>query len=316
MQHSSASSMQHAAAASSPARPAAPASASASASSATSALFDGAAAPAMAAEPYPFGLADSQSIESALSLEHLHAQQVLNSLLQLSDEARALCLADGDKVVGTAELATRLAELRAMLEEHANMLLEQKDNAMVARAAEGLRKALISTKHVLRAALDTNFRRGARFKNPVRIEINNLVLANSKLGHAIALAYAKSGAGGPERGGRTGAAGAGSIRPGQEECLAGDKAFFGHGVAQDYAAALAFYRQAADLAYAPAINSLATMLREGKGAPRDLPAAIEWYKKAAALNNLDAINKSVDSRAPSDATAEDCAVDAPNSAAI
>lgn len=279
--------MQHAAAASTPAR----AAAASSSSSSSSALFGGAGDGAHAvSDSYPFGLADSQSIDSALSLEHLHAQQLLNSLLQLSDEGRALCLSDGDKVVGTAELATRLTELRAMLEEHAPMLLEQKDNAMVARAAEGLRKALISTKHVLRAALDTNFRRGARFKNPVRIEINNLVLANSKLGHAIALAYAKSGTGASDRGR---AAAAGAIKPGQEECLAGDKAFFGHGVAQDYAAALAFYKQAAELNYAPAINSLATMYREGKGAPKDLPLAIEWYKKAAALSNLDAINKSV-----------------------
>lgn len=283
MQQSSASSMQHAAAASTPARAAA-------ASSSSSALFGAADGANAVSDSYPFGLADSQSIDSALSLEHLHAQQLLNSLLQLSDEARALCHSDGDKVVGTAELATRLTELRAMLEEHAAMLLEQKDNAMVARAAEGLRKALISTKHVLRAALDTNFRRGARFKNPVRIEINNLVLANSKLGHAIALAYAKSGTGASERGR---AAAAGGIKPGQEECLAGDKAFFGHGVAQDYAAALAFYKQAAELNYAPAINSLATMYREGKGAPKDLPLAIDWYKKAAALSNLDAINKLV-----------------------
>ena len=75
------------------------------------------------------------------------------------------------------------------------MMMEQSGNAMVARAAEGLRKSLISAKHIMRKALETSFRRGAKFKNPVRIEINNLVLANSKLAHAIALAYAKGGAG-------------------------------------------------------------------------------------------------------------------------
>jgi TPR repeat protein len=80
------------------------------------------------------------------------------------------------------------------------------------------------------------------------------------------------------------------IKPGQEECLAGDKAYFGHGVPQDFGAALQFYRAAADQHYPPAINSLATMYREGKGTPKDLPTAIEWYKKAAALSNLDAIN--------------------------
>lgn len=64
----------------------------------------------------------------------------------------------------------------------------------------------------------------------------------------------------------------------------------GHGVAQDFGSALAWYKQSSDQNYPPAINSLATMYREGKGTPKDLPLAIDWYKKAAALNNLDAIN--------------------------
>ena len=85
-----------------------------------------------------------------------------------------------------------------------------------------------------------------------------------------------------------------------QECLSGDKAYFGHGVALDFGAALGFYRQAAELHYAPALNSLATMYREGKGTPKDLPQAIDCYKKAAALSNLDAINKSDPSHIHSD----------------
>lgn len=243
---------------------------------------------AVDADLYPYQLSDAAGIDAQHQQQQLQSQQLVSSLQQLCDEVKQLSLDDHNKVVGTSELATRQDELRAMLEEHRSMLIEQKENVMVQKASEHLRKTLISAKVILKKALETSFRRGAKFKNPIRIVINDLVLANSKLGHAIALAYAKTGEPAKKMMG---------VKPGQEECLGGDKAYFGHGVAQDFGGALAAYKKAAEQNYPPAINSLATMYREGKGTPKDLPLAIDWYKKAAALNNLDAINKSVKMKA-------------------
>ncbi|MGZ3308110.1 MAG: tetratricopeptide repeat protein, partial [Xanthobacteraceae bacterium] len=55
----------------------------------------------------------------------------------------------------------------------------------------------------------------------------------------------------------------------------------GKGVPQDYAAAVSWYRKAADQDNAYAQNNLADMYREGNGVPEDYAAAVSWYRKAA-----------------------------------
>jgi clan AA aspartic protease (TIGR02281 family) len=55
----------------------------------------------------------------------------------------------------------------------------------------------------------------------------------------------------------------------------------GQGVAQDYAAALNWYRKAADQGYAPAQHSLGFMYDSGRGVLKDDVAAASWYRKAA-----------------------------------
>ncbi|MFZ1640333.1 MAG: tetratricopeptide repeat protein [Candidatus Contendobacter sp.] len=49
----------------------------------------------------------------------------------------------------------------------------------------------------------------------------------------------------------------------------------------DHAAALKWYRKAADQGYAPAQINLGSMYAEGEGVPRDLQEALKWYHKAA-----------------------------------
>lgn len=49
----------------------------------------------------------------------------------------------------------------------------------------------------------------------------------------------------------------------------------------DYAAALKWYRKAADLGYAPAQVNLGSMYFEGQGIARDMQTALKWYLKAA-----------------------------------
>ena len=66
----------------------------------------------------------------------------------------------------------------------------------------------------------------------------------------------------------------------------------GQGVPQDYAAAVSWYRKAADQGHAIAQNNLGSMYRIGQGVPQDYAAAVSWYQKAAdqehasALGNL------------------------------
>ena len=55
----------------------------------------------------------------------------------------------------------------------------------------------------------------------------------------------------------------------------------GLGVAQDYAAAVSWYRKAADQGNAPAQSNLGVMYYNGRGVPKDLAAAAEWFRKAA-----------------------------------
>ncbi|MFI5346073.1 MAG: tetratricopeptide repeat protein [Elusimicrobiota bacterium] len=59
--------------------------------------------------------------------------------------------------------------------------------------------------------------------------------------------------------------------------------YIGHGVEQDYGAAMAWYRKAAAHGDAVAQTNLGTMYYSGRGVPVDYDAAIAWYRKAAQL---------------------------------
>ena len=66
----------------------------------------------------------------------------------------------------------------------------------------------------------------------------------------------------------------------------------GQGVPQDYAAAMSWYRKAAEQGLAPAQYNLGYMYDHGQGVPLDYALAVSWYRKAAeqgdgsAQNNL------------------------------
>jgi uncharacterized protein len=64
----------------------------------------------------------------------------------------------------------------------------------------------------------------------------------------------------------------------------------GRGVPQDYAAAAAWYRKAADQGDASAQNNLGFMYHRGRGVPQDYAAAAVWYRKAADQGNASAQN--------------------------
>src|SRR5262249_864879 len=55
----------------------------------------------------------------------------------------------------------------------------------------------------------------------------------------------------------------------------------GIGVPQDYAAAMSWYRKAADQGLAKAQFNLGSMYYDGLGVPQDFAAAVSWYGKAA-----------------------------------
>jgi TPR repeat protein len=63
-------------------------------------------------------------------------------------------------------------------------------------------------------------------------------------------------------------------------------------VPQDYAAAVMWYRKAADQGDAVAQSNLGFMYEKGRGVPQDYAAAVMWYRRgtdqgdAAAQNNL------------------------------
>ena len=68
----------------------------------------------------------------------------------------------------------------------------------------------------------------------------------------------------------------------------------GRGVAQDYQAAVKWYRLAAAQGYAPAEYSLGVAYEKGRGVPQDYQEAVKWYRLAAAQGNQFAqINLSV-----------------------
>jgi clan AA aspartic protease (TIGR02281 family) len=62
----------------------------------------------------------------------------------------------------------------------------------------------------------------------------------------------------------------------------------GHGVAQDYAQAIAWYRRAADQGNADAQANLGAMYEVGQGVAQDYAQAIAWYRRAADQGNADA----------------------------
>ena len=51
----------------------------------------------------------------------------------------------------------------------------------------------------------------------------------------------------------------------------------GHGVPQDYAKAVEWYRRAAEQGNATAQNNLGVMYDNGQGVPQDHAKAVEWY---------------------------------------
>ena len=55
----------------------------------------------------------------------------------------------------------------------------------------------------------------------------------------------------------------------------------GHGVPQDYAEAVKWYRKAADQGDAFAQYNLGVMYDNGEGVPQDQAEAVKWYRKAA-----------------------------------
>ena len=57
--------------------------------------------------------------------------------------------------------------------------------------------------------------------------------------------------------------------------------FKGQGVPQDYAAAVSWYRKAAEQGNASAQYNLGVMYDNGQGVPQDYAAAVSWYRKAA-----------------------------------
>ena len=64
----------------------------------------------------------------------------------------------------------------------------------------------------------------------------------------------------------------------------------GRGVPQDLAAAIDWYRRAAEAGLAPAQYRLGSLYEKGTGTARDAKVAAEWYAKAAALGNAKAMH--------------------------
>ncbi len=59
----------------------------------------------------------------------------------------------------------------------------------------------------------------------------------------------------------------------------------GHGVPQDYAEALKWYRKAADQGNARAQTILGFVYDTGQGVPQDYAEAVKWYRNAADQGN-------------------------------
>ena len=77
--------------------------------------------------------------------------------------------------------------------------------------------------------------------------------------------------------------------PGAAEFARAEELYFGRNGKRDYAAALEFYRRAAELGNASAQNSLGRMFELGDGVPQDEANAIKWYRQAAEQGHPDAM---------------------------
>ena len=64
----------------------------------------------------------------------------------------------------------------------------------------------------------------------------------------------------------------------------GERFYEGRGVPKDYALAMGWFRQAADLGHHKAQTNLGMMLWIGRGCDRDRNSAIHWIKEAARKN--------------------------------
>lgn len=62
----------------------------------------------------------------------------------------------------------------------------------------------------------------------------------------------------------------------------------GRGVPQDYAAAVIWFRKAAEQGYAFAQSNLGVLYRDGRGVTQDFADAMIWFRKAAEQGHRDA----------------------------
>ena len=235
----------------------------------------------------PSTSAHSQQLP-ATDLSLTSTSALLQTLVELSIDCKRMCAEDSGKTAGTAELAQRMDELRAVLAEHTDLIFTHCSSTHLHTALLSLRTTLLSAHLILHKAVQTAFRRSHKFKQPIRITINDALIGLSKLTAAISLAVAQSSNTTttttivlPSRV---------QLLDGQEESVLGDKYFYGHGLPVDYTKAAHLYTIAADKGYAPAMVSLASMMREGVGRKKDVVGALAWYRKAAEGGNADASN--------------------------
>ena len=71
-------------------------------------------------------------------------------------------------------------------------------------------------------------------------------------------------------------------------CIAGHRAYFGHGMKRNHHRALVCYRKAAELGDADGMNHLAMMMEKGMGCTQNIGDAIAHYEAAVHLENDDA----------------------------
>ena len=237
---------------------------------------------------HPTGQSASQLPATDLSLTSTSA--LLQTLVELSIDVKRMCVEDANKTAGTSELAQRMDELRAVLAEHTDLIFAHCSSSHLHTALLSLRTTLLSAHLILHKAVNTAFRRSHKFKQPIRITINDTLIGLSKLTSAISLAVATSSSAASSAAASMAALPSVQLLDGQEESVLGDKYYYGHGLPVDYVKAVHMYTIAADKGYSPAMVSLANMMREGVGRKKDILGALSWYKKAAESGNADAGN--------------------------
>lgn len=72
------------------------------------------------------------------------------------------------------------------------------------------------------------------------------------------------------------------------QCIEGHRAYFGHGMKQNYHRAFINYKKAAELGDADGMNHLAMMMEKGIGCTQNINDAISHYESAVRLQNDDA----------------------------